>query len=222
MATSSASSTAPTAARLTTPVSRSSTSDPENPETVETFPGITHTWDTLAVDKGRRILVAKTEVGDVIGGVVGSAGFVVFSIGEDCTDLTRRGTFDFATTATIAPFASRKVAPHEFRVTPAGDAVVMSLSAPDVGIGAEGTPSLVIADIRDLDAPRFHMAYDLSAAMRGQGVLAAGIGSHDFDFNPEGTRLYAGLFTGQQQTPATTRSGAAQRSSTSRSSGASA
>lgn len=177
-------------------------SDPTAPLTVASFPGVGHTWDTLAVDRERRILVAKTRMAtdDPLGGAVGSAGFVIFSIGEDCTDLRERGTFDMGRGLSETPFASRQaLAAHEFQVTPDGRAVVISLSIPDLGLGRAGTPSMIIADIRDLDTPRLLTTVDLSALLREQGVAAAALGTHDFDFNPAGTRMYAGLFTGQQQ-----------------------
>lgn len=177
-------------------------SDPTAPRTVTTFPGVAHTWDTLSIDAGRRILVAKTEIpGSGEMGMFTSAGFTVFSIGKQCTDLRRRGTFDFQSIKEISPFGVRgsTLLPHEFQLSPDGRAVAMSLSVPDAGVGAEGTPSLVIADVTDVDAPKLLTTYDVSAALREEGIAAAGLGTHDFDFNADGTRLYAGLFTGQQQ-----------------------
>lgn len=171
-------------------------SDPTDPVTVEVFPGVNHTWDTLDFNPARRILVAKTELP---GFVRDSSGFHVYSVGEDCRDLTPRGTFDAASLQPGTERFDRSLTPHELRVSPDGTLVVMSQSIPDLGTSAvsDQTTALLVADISDLDDPRPLGAFDMSAALREEGVVAVGLGFHDFAFDHEGERMYAGMFTGE-------------------------
>lgn len=171
-------------------------SDPTDPRTVEVFPGVSHTWDTLDFNAERRILVAKTELG---GFVRDTSGFHIYSVGEDCRSLTPRGTFDAATLQPGTERFDRSLTPHELRVSPDGTYVVMSQSIPDLGTSAvsDQTTALLVADITDLDDPQPLGTFDMSAALREAGVAAAGLGFHDFAFDHEGARTYAGMFTGE-------------------------
>lgn len=179
-------------------------SDPTKPQTVRNFPGVGHTWDTMEIHPGRRVLVAKTRTAadDALAALAGTAGLAVYEIGRSCADLTLRATYDLSRSFGDGPVSARQaLAAHEFRLTPDGRAAVVSLSIPDAGLGRAGTPSIVVVDLRDLDAPAPLLTVDVSSLLRGRGIPAAALGSHDFDFNPSGTRLYAGLFTGEQLDP---------------------
>lgn len=150
-------------------------SNPKEPELVDILPGTPGTRESqVEANEARNMVVvmpfsANTPFGDPRG----PSQLQIYEAAEDdCTDLTRVGTYDFGDLVT-----------HEHRISYDGKTIYATIN----GNTAPGD-ALQVVDVTDMSSPTLLTTYDLS---QEPGMPESGI--HDLDVNPEGTRAYLNL-----------------------------
>lgn len=169
-------------------------SDPRRPKVVQIVPGVASQWNTTHVNERRKIVVAKTP-----------NGFQSFSIDPSTCKLAPRGAFGFSALGpTAVPgLGTGRIgaqlgadSTHEFEVSPDGRTVVASFSGGDTeqvpGVDDDET----VFDIADLDHPSILTTFSPATMLNKNGTAA-----HDFDFSPDGSRLYIGMSVGDMAVP---------------------
>jgi hypothetical protein len=150
-------------------------SDPKKPQLVDILPGTPGTRESqVEANEARNMVVvmpfrANTPFGDPPGP---SQLQIYQAAPDDCTELTRVGTYDFG-----------EIVTHEHRISEDGNTIYATVNG-----NTQPGDALQVVDVTDMSNPTLLTTYDLS---QEPGMPESGV--HDLDVNAGGTRAYLNL-----------------------------
>ena len=155
--------------------------DPRDPELIEIWPGTAGARESQVEgnEDSRMVVVMPFPRASIFGDPAADASLLqIYDVpAEDCTDLDKRGTYNFGTED------GQTIVTHEHRIW--RDKIYATVSG-----DTQPGPSITVVDAADKDNPELLTTWDLSDEA---GMPASGV--HDLDISPDGTRAYLNIRT---------------------------